>query len=91
MAFAVTANPTEITLAAGDNADVIFTFADVPEELTEQILEEFLLGPVSVVVNVTGIMDEPDPQLGTPSTPVGIKRQVVSFDRAEAVINYSRP
>ncbi len=91
MAFAVTANPTEITLASGENVNVIFTFTDVPAETTEQILEEFVLGGVTVTVNVLGTLDEPDPQLGTPSTPVGIIRQVVSIDRATAVINYSRP
>ncbi len=91
MAFAVIANPTEITLAAGENADVVFTFADVPAEITEQILEEFVLGGVTVTVNVSAAMDEPDPQLGTPSIPVGLVRQVKSITRAEAVINYSRP
>ncbi len=91
MAFAVTALPTEITLAAGENENVVFTFTDVPAELTEQVLEQFILGGVSVVVDVLATMDEPDPVLGNPTTPASIVRQVVSIDRDTATINYSRP
>ncbi len=91
MAFAVTANPTAITLAAGENENVVFTFSDVPAETTEQILEEFILGGVTVVTSVVGTLTEPGPVLGTPTTPASIVRQVVSIDRDTAIINYSRP
>ena len=91
MAFSVTANPTAITLAAGENINVIYEFVDVPDELTEQVIESFSLGGVTVNVNVNATLDEPDPQLETPTTPGGIVRQVVSIDRSQAVINYSRP
>ncbi len=90
MAFSVTASPTSITLAAGGSIDVTYTFAGVPAELTDSVLESFVLGGVTVDVNVVAVLDEPDPAENGFTIPTGVTRQVVSFDRTQAVIRYSR-
>jgi hypothetical protein len=90
MAFSVSAAPTSFTLGPGDSQDVVFTFTGVPGESTGSALVLFQLGAESVTVALDVALDEPDPVIGTITTPAGVTAAILSADDAQAVIRFSR-
>lgn len=90
MSFGVSANPTSFTLAPGDSQDVTFTFTGVPGEASGNALVLFQLGAESVTVALTVALDEPDPVIGTITTPAGVTATILSADDAQAVMRFSR-
>ncbi len=90
MPFAVTADPTSFTLAEGDSHDVTFAFTGVPGETVGSAIVLFQLGAESVTIPLEVNLDEPDPVVGTITTPAGVTASILSADDAQAVIRFSR-
>lgn len=91
MAFSVTANPDNLgTLNPGGSVDVTFTFAGVPNEVTDNALVPFSLGGESVTVALAVTLEEPDPQIGTIVVPGGLTATLLSIDDTQAVIHFAR-
>lgn len=90
MAFTVSADPTSFTLAAGGSEDVTFTFGGVPGEIAGSAIVLFQLGSESVTIPLDVLLDEPDPVVGTITTPAGVTAVVLSNDDNQAVIRFSR-
>lgn len=91
MAFSVAATPDSFQLHDGESQDVVFTFADVPEDVSGQATETFGLGAQQVVAALTLTLVAPNPASVDFSVPAGITRTVLSVDDGQAVIRYSRP
>jgi hypothetical protein len=91
MAFSVSANPTSFTLQPGGSQDVTFTFTGVPGEATGSAIVLFQLGAESVTVALDVALDEPDPVVGTITTPTGVTATILGpVTDEQAVIRFAR-
>ena len=91
MAFSVSADPNSFTLPPGGSQDVTFTFTGVPGEASGSALVLFQLGAESITVALDVALGEPDPVIGTITTPAGVTATVLNPATDEqAVIRFSR-